>query len=498
MSNRSRIVGLVLLVVFATWWSVRGCTRQPEVRQSQPTVARETFRFDRPVQVEVIATRLPNGAAAETDWLELELRRALLRPALRIAPAGQGDSAREAFLLRIAVAPDFRQVSLALVAPDQILEREQTILFKDSARSAIARSLAAEIPKFLGAPTPADASVLPGLDDPNGYEIYTRAAVDLLGADGAGFTQPPAEPSLTRTVERLEALTRSRPRFARAWALLALAYLGLGGEDEISLTELAKESAERAAALDGTIADAHAALGLAALRRNEWTAAHEQLRTALMIDPHSAPALEGLACLFTDAGLYRTARTFASRAVALQPRSLGANEYLAYASEGAPVETAPHSAAAQILALRTLLNGDAPGAAHALRDALRPAQFDLWAQPLLLAIGDARRTPAALRAITRAASDGQIAPYTEIVCGAGLRQADFVLNRIARLQRKGVQAPLRILWLPQTAFLRRHARFKDVIGASGLSAFWQENGLPDVCASESAVYGCAMKEAKNR
>ena len=101
--------------------------------------------------------------------------------------------------------------------------------------------------------------------------------------------------------------------------------------------------------------------------------------------------------------------------------------------------------------------------------------------------------PEALQAITRAASDGQIDADTEILCGAALRQAEFVFNRVSRLQRQRDHAPLRILWLSESAFLRRHARFGEIVGTAGLPAFWQEHGTPDVCASEPAIYGCKLR-----
>ena len=83
-------------------------------------------------------------------------------------------------------------------------------------------------------------------------------------------------------------------------------------------------------------------------------------------------------------------------------------------------------------------------------------------------------------------------------CRRTLKQGDFVLNRMARLQRHDAHTPLRILWLPQAAFLRRHPRFEGVIGAAGLPAFWQEHGAPDICAAEPRVYGCAAARGEPR
>ena len=41
-----------------------------------------------------------------------------------------------------------------------------------------------------------------------------------------------------------------------------------------------------------------------------------------------------------------------------------------------------------------------------------------------------------------------------------------------------------------TAFLRQHPRFEQLVSASGLPAFWQEQGVADICAAEPKLYGC--------
>jgi hypothetical protein len=128
-----------------------------------------------------------------------------------------------------------------------------------------------------------------------------------------------------------------------------------------------------------------------------------------------------------------------------------------------------------------------------LRESSSDDEFREWAEPLLQAATDRKRVPDALQSITRAASDRRIDASTEILCGAALRRAEFVFNRMARLQRDHEPVPLRILWMPQTAFLRRHVRFEQIVGAAGLPAFWQEYGTPDTCGAEPQTYGCKTR-----
>ncbi len=159
-------------------------------------------------------------------------------------------------------------------------------------------------------------------------------------------------------MERLESLIRSQPKFARAWGALAAGYLSLGGEDESSLTQLAENSAEHALTLDEEIADAHAALGLAHLRRNEWVAAREQFERALTLDAQTGAALEGLACLLVDAGRYKEAAPFAAQAVAIQPQSIGANECFSYTLTTTPAPPSIQATPSPVRALEAMLAGD--------------------------------------------------------------------------------------------------------------------------------------------
>ena len=486
--NRWRIVGLVVLALLAAsllvWWL------QPEPQPVPPlqAPAREVFHSSKPLRIEV-------AAPAETAWLDSELRHLLNRGRMRVAAI---DDTADAFTLRIGLDGDSSDAKLALLAPDGVVERQEQLQLPRENRLATISALAQRLPQFLGAQPAGSPNwvALIGTDDANAYEAYLADALELLGPGGQGLTRP-GVPQSARTVERLETLARHQPRFTRARAALAIAYLSLGGQDQASLAQLAQTSAERALTADDEIAEAHAALGLVHLRRGDWTAASEQFDRALALDPNSAAALEGSGCLLVDAGRYAAARPFVEHAVQLQPRNVGARECLAYleAAAGKPVagsEKAP-SAVARVQALAAILAGDIDTARQALRGSSSDEDFREWAEPLLQATTDRARIPDALQSITRAASDGRIDAATEIICGAALRRAEFVFNRMARLQREREPVPLRVLWMPETAFLRRHARFEQVVSTAGLPAFWQEYGTPDVCGAEPKAYGCKAR-----
>jgi tetratricopeptide (TPR) repeat protein len=494
--NKGRIAGLIVLALLAAGLVLRSCMREEPPPVADVPPPREVFHASKPLRVEVNTAAEPAGPA---PWLEYELRHLLGRGQMRLAPVFPAKP-EGAFTLRVNVSADAKQATFELVAPDGVIERQLNVPLADPARLGTMQALAAKLPQFLdAAPVGTDWIALIGTDDPKTYDTFVTSSMEILGREGQGFTQPATASHRTRTLEGLEALARTHKRFARARASLAAAYLSLGGQDESSLTQLAESSAQRALSLDDRLADAHAVLGVAHLRRNEWVAARERFDRALTIDASNAPALEGLACLLADAGRRADALPIAQHAVFVQPNNAGAQECLAYAAAGSkPAADASKAAdagpgaAGRVRALELILGGDIEAARQVLSSALSPQDFNLWAAPLLQAAGDRRRIPDALQAVTRAASDGAIDAGTEIFCGVALRQAQFVFNRVSRLQRQRTRVSLRIFWLPQSAFLRRHPRFKEVVVAAGLPAYWQEHGSADACASEPAVHGCKL------
>jgi tetratricopeptide (TPR) repeat protein len=491
-----RVAGLVALAALVSWPLLRSCSPEvPEPVIPAPPV-REEFHASKPLRLELKAE------ADETDlrWLRYELNHLLTRGKMHMAAVSiDPDSEPEVFTLRVTVSADGKQAALALIAPDNVIDQQSTWPLPAGSRLATMSAFATALPRFLNAAhTTSDWVALLGTDDAKAYDTFLNSSLEWLGPQGLGFTQPAASPRRSPTVEQLETLVRNHPKFARAWGSLATGYLSLGGEDETSLTQLAESNAEHALTLDEGLADAHAALGLVHLRRSEWVAAREQFERALTLDAQTIAALEGLACLLVDAGRFQEAAPFAAQAAALQPDNRGARECFAYTLTESKQESAIATAPSQVQALEAILAGDNAAAKDLLRNAVSPQDFARWADPLLRAAENRRDIPQALQAVTLAASERQIDPSTEILCGTALKQPEFVFNRMSRLQRQGERLPLRVLWMPQTKFLRQHPRFEQIVSGAGLPAFWQEQGIADVCAAEPALYGCKMHPATGR
>lgn len=516
--NKWRIVGLALAALLVTWLILRGFAfRHEGERATQPPApSAEAFHISKPLRVQVTRPGTPAARPAPDEWLERELRHLLIRGRLRVAAIDP--SLPRPFTLRVELPPapntpanalTRTAIKLSLQAPDGKVERSAEIeLSPDHGQApgalGIMQALARQLPAFLGATRIAadsgvDWSAFIGTDDAAAYDSFLSSAEELLGSQGRGFTASSAPPR-SLAVERLETLTRKHRDFTRALALLSVGYISLGGKDDASLIELAASNAQRALATDHSLATAQSALGLVELRRGEWAAAQELFKAALTLDANSPIALEGLACLLMDVGQAAAALAVAQRAIALQPANVGARECLAYArfatgkddgSSSTPSPPAAHESLeiAQVNALHALLSGDTHQAQRILGGSVR-ARDAAWVDPVLQAASDRSRIALALQAITRAASDGTIDPITELVCGTALREADFVFNRMLRLHRQNQPVPLRLLWLPQAEFLRRHARFAEIIDAEALPGFWQDHGRPDYCAREPTMYGC--------
>ena len=118
------------------------------------------------------------------------------------------------------------------------------------------------------------------------------AAYDLY-LKGRYFWHQRGEAALRSAAARFEEAITRDPEFAAAHAGLAdaLALLPVyGATPSDSVLPLARIHAERAIALDGTLAEAHATLGLVHRTTGEWALSERALRRALALDPTSAAA----------------------------------------------------------------------------------------------------------------------------------------------------------------------------------------------------------------
>lgn len=484
----SAMLGAALLILagLGLWiWS-----RSPE--REVPTPAPEAISAELHsralLRIDVVRTNADEDD--ETRWLEAELRYLLTRGQVALArPQGPHDpEAGEAlFTLKVTATDPAAPLTLALVSPSGIEERSLTVPPAATRLERMA-AVAAVLPSLLPrGDTGVELSAFLGTTSAEAYESLALSEMTA----GKGELRQSQIASRDTPIDRLEVLTREYPDFARAWAELALLYLRIDGRDTASLTAIAERAAQRALALDTRLADAHAVVGIARQRRGEWLPADTSLAEALALDPAAPAALEAFSCLLVDVGRVRYAKLIAEQAVAVAPDSEQAAECLGYARLAlgeAPLPEMPLSnemtanRARRPRALMALLSARVEEA----RDLLSPAGqtadgFNVWFAEIARAVNEPGERPAALQAITRAASDGALDPATEILYGVALRQPDFVFNRLQRLKGQREAMPTRILWVKDAAFLKEHARFAAMTRVLGLDAYWKERELPDFC-----------------
>ncbi len=157
------------------------------------------------------------------------------------------------------------------------------------------------------------------------YDHYLRA-LERYRIRGAGLLD--AERSLMAAVA-------ADPAYAKAHALLASVllvqptYVDIDGA---GVQRRARAAAERAVALDDSLADGHIALGHVHAESFEWVDAERELRRAIALDPRSVEAHFRLAETLTHLGRLRDARIPLEEGLRLDPLYPVAAGYLGWTS----------------------------------------------------------------------------------------------------------------------------------------------------------------------
>lgn len=204
-------------------------------------------------------------------------------------------------------------------------EREFQDVFE--VQEAIARAVARELdlrlaeetgPKLVRHQTPHIAA----------YEFYLRGSdPTLLRIDGG----------VRRGMEYFKHSIAVDSTYAAAHAGLARMQLLLAAKRDPELPTqewqaLAEQSALKAVALDDSLAEAHAALGLVQwFTTYEFASAETELRRAIDLDPTRAPFREWLAQLYLQTGRSEEALAEARRALEIDPLSASAQAEVAHA-----------------------------------------------------------------------------------------------------------------------------------------------------------------------
>ena len=208
----------------------------------------------------------------------------------RIAAEALGDSLHVAGIIEGTVrrSGDRLRVTAQLTSAEDGLVRwsdsyesraKDVFQVQDEFTTAIVAALA---PALGGQAMLAMANASRGTNDPDAYDLYLK---------GRFFWAKRGSPGLKRSIEYFQKAIAKDPRFARAYAGLAMAYAVSPFYSEVAAKPFlnrAKEAAKRAVALDPALGDAHAALGRTMTLDLRLREAESELQKALDLQPNDA------------------------------------------------------------------------------------------------------------------------------------------------------------------------------------------------------------------
>lgn len=158
----------------------------------------------------------------------------------------------------------------------------------------------------------------PATDNPTAYDLYLK---------GRYFFNKRTEADLWKGIECFERAIAHDPHYARAYTGLADSYLVLGSSSFGALApqdalDRARAPAERALALNDTLAEVHVSLGVVRMRQYDWAAARDRFEKAIALDPGHAEAHQRYGWFLALMGNFDRALAALRRAEERDPLSL--------------------------------------------------------------------------------------------------------------------------------------------------------------------------------
>lgn len=159
----------------------------------------------------------------------------------------------------------------------------------------------------------------------DGVTVSPDEATQALYTKGRFLTSESGRESIERGIRILEKVIEKEPQYAPAHAALAEGWFGLASVylPPLETMPKARAAARNAIRLDPGSVDGHAVLGRVHVFYDwDWTGAEEEFQRALALNPNSANALKGRACLRIVQGRSSDALRDIDAALRIDPRSL--------------------------------------------------------------------------------------------------------------------------------------------------------------------------------
>ena len=141
---------------------------------------------------------------------------------------------------------------------------------------------------------------------------------------GGFYLEQRTQESLQKAIGQFNQSIAADPNYAQAFAGLAKAYVLLWDRDWISKDEATakiRDAAQRAIALDVTLAEPHSELAVLKEANWDWTGAESEYRNAVSLNPNDATSHLWYAVLLDNLGRFSEALAENEKALALDPAS---------------------------------------------------------------------------------------------------------------------------------------------------------------------------------
>jgi TolB-like protein len=264
---------------------------------------------------------------------------------------------------------------------------------------------------------------------------------------------------LRRAVELLEAAIRLDPSYSLAYSGLSDAYLILGGYSVVSQGQAipkARVAAQRALALDATLAEAHASLALIAMNYDwDWSEADRQYRIAIDLSPNYPVAHAWYGEYLAFMGRFAEGIAHNARAQELDPLSLiistdGGKIFVlarqydrAIAQLEQTLEMDPHYMMAHVFLARALLGAGRAADAVSVIEAAEPDQVVLAIRGVAYkAAGRPDRTRAILDHLRTQSRDTYVSPTYLAVLEGALGLIDDAFASLDRMCNERATGPI--------------------------------------------------------
>ncbi len=363
----------------------------------------------------------------------------------------------------------------------------------------IANGIVAELrPRLAG--TAAPTSPARPTDVMPAYELLLQGRYHLKRRE---------EAPIRRSIELFQHAIELDPGFGDVYRELARAYALLpnySGENAESMFALAVATIERGIASDPLLADkAHDVRAFLHLSKWEWLDAEEDFRLAMAVSPNDPTVQQWYSQHLAATGKMQESLQYILEAKKLDVLSPVVNQRLAVAYlwvnenelsrqqfELADELGMGARANPDVYAVLLFRQGEYDRARDVLIDLQNlyglPAE---WVEPFVAALRNPDARLAAREALDRAVQEHSIPRRLLFGTLTYLGDTDAAMEIAFELLAEPVNFDVEFLFTEETAQLRRHPRFGELLAAIGLDHYWDQYGWPTMCERQDTRIECS-------